>query len=184
MYGESEELHLDFGPLDKILEGKFRPGHFSGVGKVVAKLFNIVQPDRAYFGQKDYQQFKIIERLTTGLKFPLQVVCHPIVREPDGLAMSSRNKRLTAEQRSQATVLYESLVLAKQRLIKGEPLGMIQEEVALLCDRRHVRLEYLALAATQNFRLLECVEPSDPAILLIAGYAGEVRLIDNILFTD
>ncbi|MBA4057837.1 MAG: pantoate--beta-alanine ligase, partial [Marivirga sp.] len=104
MYEEKSIITLDFGYLDKVMEGKFRPGHFSGVALVVSKLFNIIQPDAAYFGQKDWQQFAIIRRLVGELKFSLSLFSAPILREPNGLAMSSRNLRLTEKQRENATV--------------------------------------------------------------------------------
>ena len=98
MYGEQDTIHFDFGSCGNVLEGKFRPGHFSGVALVVSKLFNIVEPHKAYFGQKDYQQFMIVSQLVTSLKFKVKLVCMPIKREEDGLAMSSRNQRLTATE--------------------------------------------------------------------------------------
>lgn len=183
IYPEISVIRFDFGILEHVMEGKFRPGHFSGVAKVVSKLLNIVQPDRAYFGQKDYQQFKIIECLVQELKFNVQLQCVPIQREKNGLAMSSRNMRLTEEQRKTATVFYESLRLAKHRLIEGLSMSAIREEVKKLCDSKSgVQLEYLELANTSNFHLLENVSPQ--AILLIAGYVGEVRLIDNLLLNE
>src|SRR6478735_2463281 len=107
MYASPSELKLEFGQLDKILEGKFRPGHFSGVGLVVSKLFNIVKPDRAYFGQKDFQQFAIISKLNEELLFGISLKAVYIVREEDGLAMSSRNLRLSSEERKKAIIFYQ-----------------------------------------------------------------------------
>jgi len=173
---------LDFGPLEHIMEGEFRPGHFSGVAKVVSKLFNIVQPNRAYFGQKDFQQFKIIECLVQELKFNVQLHCVPIQREKDGLAMSSRNMRLSVEQRQHALVFYESLQLAKRRLKEGRSMSSIREEIKKYCESKDARLEYIELAEASNFVLLENVKSN--AILLIAGYVGEVRLIDNLLLSE
>jgi pantoate--beta-alanine ligase len=182
IYPQKSIIRLDFGPLEHVMEGEFRPGHFSGVAKVVSKLFNIVLPNRAYFGQKDFQQFKIIECLVQELKFNVQLRCVPIQREKDGLAMSSRNMRLSEEQRQQAIVFYESLQLAKRRLMEGHPMSSIREEIKKYCESKDARLEYIELAEASNFVLLESVKSN--AILLIAGYVGEVRLIDNLLLSE
>lgn len=185
MYSLPSQVKIDFGDLDKILEGKFRPGHFSGVGLVVSKLFNIVQPDIAYFGQKDYQQFAVITRLKEELLFDLKLKAIPIVREPDGLAMSSRNMRLTSEQRKTALVFYQSLLLAKQLLIDRMNWNQVQSEVKNKCEALPgVKLEYIALADRKNLNALDNVTVASEAVLLIAGYVGEVRLIDNILLEE
>lgn len=183
IYPEKSIIRFDFGPLEHVLEGEFRPGHFSGVAKVVSKLFNIVQPNRAYFGQKDFQQYKIIECLVQELKFNVQLRCISIQREMDGLAMSSRNMRLNTAQRKNAIVFYESLQLAKLRLKEGVSMALIREEIKKYCESKEgVRLEYIELADTSNFALHESVTSN--AILLIAGYVGEVRLIDNLLLNE
>lgn len=180
IYPEKSIIKFDFGTLEQVMEGKFRPGHFSGVATVVSKLLNIVQPARAYFGQKDFQQFKIVECLVEELKFNVQLRCVPIHREKDGLAMSSRNMRLNEEQRKQAIVFYESLQLAKRRLAEGLSMSFVREEIKKHCESKPgVKLEYLELTETTNFVQTESV--TGEAILLIAGYVGEVRLIDNLL---
>jgi pantoate--beta-alanine ligase len=180
MYAQKSTLHFDFGSLDKVMEGKFRPGHFSGVALVVSKLFNIVQPTRAYFGQKDFQQFKIISKVVEELLFDLELHSVPIVREPSGLAMSSRNQRLNAEEKAKATVFYQSLIRAKYLLLNGDSIEKVRSEVEKKCESiPSVRLEYLELADTENLNATEIV--SNKSILLIAGYVGEVRLIDNLL---
>ncbi len=180
MYESGNQIRFDFGSLDTMLEGRFRPGHFSGVALVVSKLFHIVDPDKAYFGQKDFQQFKIIEKLVQDLKFDLSLRCIPIEREPDGLAMSSRNARLNSDQRKKATIFYESLKQAEQMLRNGMPWSAIQSEIKATCESiDEIRLEYFELADTSNLNSLERV--SHKAILLVAGYVGEVRLIDNLL---
>lgn len=179
MYEAAPTIQFDFGRLDKIMEGKFRPGHFSGVALVVSKLFNLVSPHIAYFGQKDFQQFKIIERLVEELKFDLKLRCMPILREEDGLAMSSRNQRLDEEQRKKAIVFYESLILSKELLTKGEKLSDVRHQINLKCEAVGVKLEYLELANEENLSSVEIVRGKN--VLLIAGYVGEVRLIDNIL---
>jgi pantoate--beta-alanine ligase len=179
MYEAPSAIKFDFGELDKVMEGQFRPGHFSGVALVVSKLFHIVAPDVAYFGQKDFQQFKIIEQLVDELKFDLKLRCMPILREDDGLAMSSRNQRLTPEQRKKSIVLFKSLILAKERLAKGQSLSSVKDQIKQNCETADVKLEYLELANAKNLKLTENV--TGETVLLIAGYVGEVRLIDNIL---
>jgi pantoate--beta-alanine ligase len=180
MYSMESQIHFDFGHLDKILEGEFRPGHFSGVALVVSKLFNIVQPNRAYFGQKDFQQFKIIAKLTEELLFNIKLVTVPIVRESSGLAMSSRNERLSESDRNNATVFYQSLLIARESLLQGVPLNVVKQKVKEKCEAiPGIKLEYVELAATENLKSTTHV--SNKTILLIAGYVGEVRLIDNVL---
>jgi pantoate--beta-alanine ligase len=182
MYEQTPTIKFDFGDLDKILEGKFRPGHFSGVALVVSKFFHIINPTIAYFGQKDFQQFKIIERLVTELNFNLQLKAMPILREKDGLAMSSRNMRLTANERTQANVLYQSLTEAKALLKKGKSIGEVKTIVTKKCESVGVKLEYFELADAENLNLTERV--TDTSILLVAGFVGEIRLIDNLLLND
>lgn len=180
MYTQPSQLKFDFGTLDKILEGKFRPGHFSGVALVVSKLFNIVQPHRAYFGQKDFQQLKIITQLVTELLFDLEIKSVPIVRETDGLAMSSRNQRLNLQERKNAVVLYQSLTLAKQLLKEGKSIAEAKQAVKEKCEAMpNIKLEYFELAHAEN--LLPTENVTDQTILLIAAFVGEVRLIDNLL---
>ena len=180
MYHSDSQIRFGFGSLDSILEGRFRPGHFSGVALVVSKLFHIVNPTKAYFGQKDFQQYKIIEKLVHDLKFDLDLRCIPIEREPDGLAMSSRNARLSSSQRKKATIFYQSLTQGAQMLRNGISWNVIQSEIKTRCESiEDIRLEYFELADTLNLNSLESV--SDKAILLVAGYVGEVRLIDNLL---
>lgn len=180
MYSIPSQLHFDMGQLDKILEGEFRPGHFSGVALVVSKLFNIVAPTRAYFGQKDFQQLKVIMKLVEELMFDIELRSVPIVREATGLAMSSRNQRLNAEEKERATVFYRSLLLAKDLLKKGESIIPVREKVKQLCESEPaVRLEYFEWVDTVNLKPAENV--SSQTILLIAGYVGEVRLIDNLI---
>lgn len=183
MYSSQSQVSFDFGELDKIMEGYYRPDHFSGVALVVSKLLNIVTPDRAYFGQKDYQQFKIIEKLVDDLKFDVSLRCMPIMREPDGLAMSSRNTRLSQVQRSKAPVFYQSLEEAKTLLRHGESMKNVRALIAGKMERMgDVKLEYLELADTTNLTPTKNV--SDNTVLLIAGYVGEIRLIDNLLMKD
>ncbi len=180
MYSQRTTLKFDFGSLDKVMEGKFRPGHFSGVALVVSKLFNIVQPNRAYFGQKDFQQFKIISKVVDELLFDLKLSSVPIMREQSGLAMSSRNQRLSSIERETAVIFYQSLQMGRELLLKGDSLEKVKHEVKKKCESiSGIRLEYIELADTENLKPIEIV--SSKSILLIAGYVGEVRLIDNLL---
>ena len=183
IYEERSVITIHSGYLEHILEGTFRPGHFSGVATVVAKLLNIVQPARTYFGQKDFQQFKIVECLVKDLKFNTQLRCISTTREDDGLAMSSRNMRLSTEQRATAIIFYQSLRLARRRFLEGLSMTSIKEEVKAYCESNPgIQLEYLELVDTTNFMIQENVTGN--AILLIAGYVGEIRLIDNLLVNE
>lgn len=180
MYGQPSLLKVEFGLMDKVMEGKFRPGHFSGVAVVVSKLFNIIQPDSAYFGQKDWQQFAIIRQLVDELKFNLTLKSVPIVREPDGLAMSSRNLRLNQTQRAHANIYFQALTWAKKELQKGTDLQVVKQGAKEMVDQTpEMRLEYLELADRKYLNILER-DNDNTGILCIAGYAGDVRLIDNM----
>ena len=181
MYSPQSSIGISFPGLDNILEGEFRPGHFSGVAQVVAKLFHIVEPDRAYFGQKDYQQVMVVSRMVEALKFNVQIVPMPIVREANGLAMSSRNQRLSEAERTQAAVIHDCLQHARRRLLEGVRMNTLVEEVRARCAERDVRLEYLALADRNTFTLLDHVSDPHRVVLLIAAHVGPVRLIDNLL---
>lgn len=181
MYGAAPATSFDVGHAGTILEGEFRPGHFNGVALVVSKLFNIIQPQRAYFGQKDFQQFFIIDQLVRDLKFDVELFCAPIIREPDGLAMSSRNMRLNPDERKRAAVLYQCLVQTRSRLLNHEPFDVLKVEMKDYCNRHQVILEYLVLADRRN---LSVPESPDHAVLLIAARVGEIRLIDNLFVIE
>jgi pantoate--beta-alanine ligase len=184
MYPEHSVLKMDFGALDKVMEGQFRPGHFSGVALVVSKFFNIVHPDHAYFGQKDWQQFAVIQKLVDELKFDLTLHRVDTLREGDGLAMSSRNLRLEARQREQATIFYQSLVEAKKALIAGQSVAEVKNFIQQKVKSKGIQLEYFEVADSKNLNLLDSVkEKKNQIILCIAGYVGEIRLIDN-MFLD
>lgn len=179
MYGDAD-VGIAFPGLDNILEGEFRPGHFSGVAQVVAKLFHIVEPDHAYFGEKDFQQVVVIQRLVEALKFPVSIVTMPIVREPDGLAMSSRNRRLSPADRKQAIVLYDCLTYAREALVRHESFSSVQDAVRKKCSEHNAKLEYFCLADTRGLNLRNEIADPKNAILLIAAQVGPVRLIDNL----
>jgi pantoate--beta-alanine ligase len=166
------------------LEGAWRPGHFHGVTTVVAKLFNGVLPQKAYFGQKDAQQAVVIQQMTRDLNFPLEIVVCPIVREPDGLAMSSRNTYLNTEQRKAATVLYRALSAAKAAYEAGERdaerLRRVMQET--IQKEPLARLQYVSVAHPLTLEELQSVEQD--ALLSMAVFVGKTRLIDNFLLSD
>jgi pantoate--beta-alanine ligase len=181
MYPEKSVIKFDFGELGEVMEGGFRPGHFSGVALVVSKFFNIVQPDHAYFGQKDWQQFAVIQKLVDELKFGLALHWVNTLREPDGLAMSSRNLRLDENQRQKANIFYQALTAAKDGLKHGKTISEVKSIVADLVLKQGVKLEYFEIADSKNLNLLNSVkERQNQIVLCIAGYIGDVRLIDNI----
>jgi pantoate--beta-alanine ligase len=163
------------------LEGASRPGHFRGVTTVVAKLFNIVQPTKAYFGQKDAQQAAIIRKMVADLNMPLEIVTCETVREPDGLAMSSRNTYLNTEQRQAATVLYQALLLAQELWSQGEKDAkkLRREMTALIQKEPMADIDYVSIADTETLEELDRVKP--PALVSMAVKIGKTRLIDNVV---
>ena len=181
MYNSVSLVKFEFGHLDKVMEGKFRPGHFSGVALVVSKLFHIVEPDQAYFGQKDWQQFAIIRQLVHELQFNLKLNSVPTLRESDGLAMSSRNVRLSPTQRTKATVLYQALQQATQSIKKGLSIQEVKENARKTIEGdSEIKLEYFEVADSENLNALNLVGESTKPILCVAAFVGEVRLIDNM----
>lgn len=183
MYPEPPTLKLNFGELETVMEGAFRPGHFNGVGIVVAKLFNLVQPDRAYFGQKDLQQVAVIRRLIRDLSFPVELIRCPTVREADGLAMSSRNRNLTPDERALAPALSDALTLACDLVREGNSMDRVKAAVSgFLGNRPGFRLEYVEVANADTLQPVgEQQAPGQTAVCL-AAQLGRVRLIDNMVF--
>jgi pantoate--beta-alanine ligase len=181
MYPPGFQTWVDVEGLSQHLEGAQRPGHFRGVTTVVAKLFNAVQPDKAYFGQKDAQQAAVILRMVADLNYPLEVVVCPIVREPDGLAMSSRNTYLDPEQRRAATVLYRALTTAVQAYQAGEiDTQQLRALMAKIIDNEPLaRRQYVSCADPTT--LVEIDGPVENALLSMAVFIGRTRLIDNML---
>lgn len=183
MYPEQPLLTINFGLLETVMEGASRPGHFNGVGIVVSKLFNIVQPDKAYFGQKDLQQVTIVKRMVQDLSFNLELIICPTVRESDGLAMSSRNRRLSTEERSHAPIIYKILLDAKEKLREGADVEDVKESVQL---EFHVlagfELDYFDVVDTKTLQPIHTIGSPETTALCIATFLGPVRLIDNIIF--
>ncbi|MCH7403322.1 pantoate--beta-alanine ligase [Belliella kenyensis] len=181
LYASKSIVKFDFGYLDKTLEGVFRPGHFSGVGLVVSKLLNIVKPHKSFFGQKDLQQVAVIKRLVEELEFDVRVITVPTVRELDGLAMSSRNVRLSIEGRAKSTILYQSLTFAKDELLAGKEWFIIQEQVkSNFQNISTCSLEYFELVDTNSLEPKNNLDKASGLSICIAAYVEDVRLIDNL----
>ena len=179
MYPEGYRTRVCPGDIAKVLEGKFRPGHFEGVATVVTKLFNIVQPDRAYFGEKDYQQLKIIEQMVRDLNIPVEIVPVPTVRDKDGLALSSRNVYLSPEERESALAIYKSFLLAEKMIKAGErDAEKIKKAMEEFIKRHpHVKkIDYIEIT-DENLNPKRIVEKGDR--ILVAVHVGNARLIDN-----
>jgi len=181
MYAGAPQTSVNVGEVAEFMEGLFRPGHFRGVATVVAKLFNIVAPDKAYFGEKDAQQLAVIRRMVADLNFPVEIVEVPTVREPDGLALSSRNARLTPGERAQATALHEALIAAQSQILAGERSSAELKRLAGEGIARYplVHLEYFEIADPN--RMVPVAEVSGPVRIAGAIRLGGVRLIDNML---
>jgi pantoate--beta-alanine ligase len=182
IYPEPNTRQFEFGALATVMEGRFRPGHFNGVAQVVSRLFDIVQPDRAYFGEKDFQQLAIIRKMVEQLKLNIRIIPYPIVREKDGLAMSSRNKRLTENQRKEAVLISKTLFKSKE-LRKDYTVENLKLWVAdaINCSPE-LQVEYFDIVDGTTLQSIEKWEDTDYPVGCIAVFAGEVRLIDNILY--
>lgn len=180
MYAEGRSVFVEETTLAKTLCGKSRPGHFRGVCTVVAKLFHILEPNTAMFGEKDFQQLAIIRRMVRDLNFRIDIVGVPIVREEDGLACSSRNQYLNAEERKQATVLRQAL-LAAERARAGEKFAKVIVDLArkIIGEASLARIDYVDVVDAENLQPIEVVRPN--SLLALAVFFGKTRLIDNIL---
>ncbi len=181
MYPEPSDESFDFGNLEKVMEGEFRPGHFKGVATVVKRLFEIVKPDRAYFGMKDYQQLVIIHQMTKDYNIPVEIVPCSIVRENNSLAMSSRNQLLSEDERKQAEILYKTLKFVKIR--SGfAPVNDIRRHVDKQFRKtKNMKLEYFDIVDMYTLKSLNSWAESNTVIACIAVWVGKVRLIDNII---
>jgi pantoate--beta-alanine ligase len=181
MYPPQFDSWVEVGGPSERLEGASRPGHFRGVTTVCAKLFNIVQPARAYFGQKDAQQAAVIKKMVAELNMNLEIVTLPTVREPDGLAMSSRNSYLSPDERRAALVLYQALTLGRGLWERGEKdAGYVKQEMTRLIQKEPLaRIDYVSIAHAETLEELARVTP--PALISLAVKIGATRLIDNIL---
>jgi pantoate--beta-alanine ligase len=185
IYPKHENLpHLDFhfGELENVMEGKFRPGHFAGVAKVVSRLFDIVNPHKAFFGQKDYQQVAVINNLVKQTNSPVEIISCPTFREQDGLAYSSRNRFLTPIARSKAVIVPQALFHAKEMYAK-ESISTIKEMVAeKIRSTEDLSLEYFEISDSKTLLPLKEWNTAGNNVACIAVFAGKVRLIDNVIF--
>lgn len=182
MYAENEaKWHLDLGRLDQIWEGEKRPGHFQGVTQVVYKLFNLVQPDVAFFGQKDFQQVMVIQKMIDLKKLPIEIIIHPIVRDTDGLALSSRNTRLSELGKKQALVLYRMLTYAKSNFTEQSIEEIEQYAIQILNEETAAELEYFAICETRTLERAHSIEANKQYVALVVVWIEGVRLIDNMI---
>jgi pantoate--beta-alanine ligase len=181
MYAGNEQWHLDIGELEHLLEGKFRPGHYQGVTQVVYKLFDIVKPDIAFFGQKDYQQFLVIAEMAYLLSLRIRIVMCPILREPDGLAMSSRNIHLSAEDRQHALILSKTLNWLKDNFDRDKIRVLQQECFNRINAEPGVQAEYFEI--TDGGNLHPAVASTKNIVALVAARVGNTRLIDNVIIS-
>lgn len=179
IYNDNEQWHLDIGELEFLLEGKFRPGHYQGVTQVVYKLFDIIKPDYAYFGQKDYQQFLVISKMAQLLNMPVNLVMCPIKRDPDGLAMSSRNIHLTPYDREHALVLSKTLNWVKDNFHRERINELKTKAEIMIGNEPGVEAEYFEIA--DGISLHAANEKTVNIVALVAAKVGQTRLIDNVI---
>ena len=180
VYRPGSSTTVDPGPLAEVLEGAARPGHFAGVATVVVKLLTTCEPDVAYFGEKDLQQLAVVRRIVSDLDLPVSVVGVPTVREPDGLAMSSRNRRLTTDDRRAATCLARALFSVKERVAAGERDAHLLRDTmhSILAAESRCRVDYAEIVNRESFAPVDTVEGAVSAC--VAAFFGDVRLIDNV----
>lgn len=181
--GIAEQRHYDIGYLETILEGKFRPGHFQGVCNVMERLLDIVRPDNLYMGRKDYQQCMVIKRLLQIMQSDIILHRCSTLREPDGLAMSSRNLRLNPTERKQATVISQALQFMRTHVVPGET-NVLKKQAAAMLEQHDFRIDYVEIANADTLALVDAWDGKQPIIGLIAAFQHEIRLIDNINLSD
>ena len=182
MYPEEDKRIFDFGTLDKVMEGKHRPGHFNGVAQVVSRLFDIVKPDKAYFGEKDFQQLAIIRELVRQLDLKIRIAACPIVREKDGLAMSSRNRHLDENQRKQAVVISKTL-FESRKIRKNYSVTDLKQWVKDKINAASgLHVEYFEIIDGFTLQPIDKWEDTDYSVGCVAVFSGDIRLIDNVSY--
>jgi pantoate--beta-alanine ligase len=182
MYPQEDIRSFDLGNLDKVMEGKHRKNHFLGVVQIVSKLFLVVNPHKAYFGQKDFQQLVIVRHLVQLMNMELDIVACPIVREEDGLAMSSRNERLSREERNLAPFIYITLKLAREKKGSLSPVEIRSWVITQFMEQPLMQLEYFEIVEDKGLHQIMSWEEKGSKVGCIAVLIGEVRLIDNLIF--
>ncbi|QNK65029.1 pantoate--beta-alanine ligase [Pedobacter sp. PAMC26386] len=180
MYPVPESWHIDLGPAEFLLEGEFRRGHYQGVTQIVKKLFDAVDPDLAFFGQKDFQQVLMIRNMVAHFNLPVQIVSCPIIREEDGLAMSSRNIHLSAPEHEHALVLSKALSYVKDHFQTESIATLLKEAVTIIQRAEGVELDYFTIANSETL-LPEQDKTAQHLVALVAAKVGETRLIDNMM---
>lgn len=182
IYPEPDTRQFDFGQIDKVMEGVHRPGHFNGVAQVVSRLFDIVKPDKAYFGEKDFQQLAIIREMVKQLNLPVQIVAMPIVREASGLALSSRNERLTPKQKEVAVNISKTLSESKKWMDNLSVKQVINKVTDTLNSFDELDVEYYEIADGYTLQSVKDWKDANYIVGCIAVFCGDVRLIDNIIY--
>ncbi len=183
VYPEENKKQYDFGLLEKVMEGKFRPGHFNGVAVIVKLLFDITEPHRAYFGEKDFQQLAIINQMVKQEDLKIEIVPCSIVREKDGLAMSSRNVRLTAEERTSAPIIFQTLKSVKDKIHTNSIQKLCKHSTQQLNHTPGMKVEYFEIVDTEYLQSLNSINDSKHTVACVAVNLGTVRLIDNMRLT-
>ena len=182
MYPEEDLREFDFGILGSVMEGAHRPGHFNGVAQIVSKLFDAVPAHKAFFGQKDFQQFIIIKDLVKQLNYNIEIIPCPIVREKNGLAMSSRNQRLSEAEKEKASFIYKTLSWAKENYLNYSVSDLRQIVREKLENLDGLRLEYFEIVNDKNLQSIKSWNEKEKFVACTAIFCGKVRLIDNIVF--
>lgn len=182
MYPQKENWHIDLGPAEFLLEGEFRRGHYQGVTQIVKKLFDAVNPDLAFFGQKDFQQVLMIQNMVAAFKLPVEIVTCPIIREDDGLAMSSRNIHLSSEDRGNALILSRALYYVKNNFDQKSIPELLEAAEQMIRSTPGVELDYFTIARGETLR--PALDKNQPHIVaLVAAKVGQTRLIDNMMLS-
>jgi pantoate--beta-alanine ligase len=173
---------IELNELEHVMEGKFRPGHFQGVCQIVYRLFELVNPTKAYFGLKDFQQVAVIKHMTNHFHFPIEIIACPTIREENGLAMSSRNLRLSNTEKENALIIYKTLEFIKKNIVEMDSISNLKKEAITLFNTGKLKLEYLEIVDQDTLTLKSDIEKSN-LVICIAAYSGEIRLIDNMILS-
>lgn len=179
-YGTNEKVNIDLKGMDLVMEGKFRPGHFEGMLQVVKRLLDIVRPDYLIMGQKDYQQFSLVNQMITQLNLPIELIVAPTMRENDGLALSSRNRRLTEDMRNNSNIIFRALQHAKTR-VKIENIANLERSCKSMIEDQGLKPEYFEIVDAIELSQVRKYNEDRKIVACAAAWAGEVRLIDNLL---